>query len=225
MKKGIISMMVIALMTACTNQETIESVPVLTEQSTVNNNIRSYEDALKIAQASITMLDGYKSSTRGKLNSRKIDLDNSRNVIKYKNKTRSNLGINDTLIYVFNFENEEGFVLVSASEKTEAVLAITEQGSYNPEVKSEIAGFELFIDLAKEYVAYTSKDENCKTCTRGLQVDTFVHNYTITVEPYVTVKWGQSTPEGEFCPNYIAGCSNTAMAQIMSYYQYPSGIP
>lgn len=42
--------------------------------------------------------------------------------------------------------------------------------------------------------------------------------------PKVSVQWGQTGVEGVFCPNGVAGCSNVAMAQIMSYFCYPSQI-
>ena len=214
----------IIMMAACSSQEFNDESPSSPPSSSISNKIRSYEDALKIAQASISMLNDSKSSTRGEINTRKIDLSNSKKVVKLDNKTRSDLGVNDTLIYVFNFENDEGFVLVSASENTEAILAITEQGNYNPEVRSEIEGFELFMKLAKNFVANASKQKTNRIHTRGLQIDTIVHNYTINAGPYVTVKWGQIYPEGELCPNNVAGCANTALAQIMSYYEYPYGI-
>lgn len=214
----------IIMMAACSSQEFNDESPSSPPSSNISNKIRSYEDALKIAQGSLSMLDDQRTSTRGESKTRKIDITNSKKVVKLDAKTRSNLGVNDTLIYVFNFENDEGFVLVSASENTEAILAITEQGNYNPEVRSEIEGFEMFIDLAKRYITYTSEKSIEEERMRGLQIDTFVHDYTITAGPYVTVKWGQDYPEGELCSNSKAGCANTAMAQIMSYYQYPSGI-
>ena len=165
------------IIVACSNHESIDSVPMTPIKSSVNN-IRSYKDAIKIAQASISMLNDPKSSTRGELNTRKIDLDNSKKVIKIDAKTRFDLDINDTLIYVFNFEDNEGFVLVSASEDTEAVLAITEQGYYNPEEKSENEGFELFMGLAKNYVLTASKQARSRSYTRGLQKDTIIPGET-----------------------------------------------
>lgn len=222
MKKSIISMMVIALMTACTNQETIESVPVLTEQSTVNNNIRSYEDALKIAQSSIAMLESSKASSRGISTGRKIDLNKSK-VVTLDNKTRSDAGIKDTLIYVFNFENNEGFVLISASKNTESVLAITEKGYYNPDEPTEPTGFDMFMDLAKLYVSSAPTVEG-KGGNR-LQKDSIGHSFS-DIGPYLTVQWGQRNAyvESELFPNNHAGCANVALSQIMSYYEFPSSI-
>lgn len=221
--KVFIYLVMAIIIAACSNHEAIDSAPMTPIKSSFNN-IRSYEDAMKIAQASISMLNDPKSSTRGESNTRKIDLDNSKKVVKLDAKTRSDLCINDTLIYVFNFQDNEGFILVSASENTEPILAITEQGYYNPEERSEIVGFELFMSMAKNYVATASKQAS-RSYTRALQKDTIIHSYTVNAGPYVTVKWGQHHPEGELCSNSLAGCTNTAMAQVMSYYQYPLSIP
>lgn len=38
------------------------------------------------------------------------------------------------------------------------------------------------------------------------------------------MRWGQKQRMGQYCPNGVCGCSNTAAAQIMSYFQYPSSI-
>lgn len=99
--------LVTIMMAACSNSEVVESEPMIPVKMEVKS-IRSYEDALNIAQASISMLDGSLSTTRGLSNSRKIDMKDM-SVIKMDSKTRASLNINDTLIYVFNFENNEGF--------------------------------------------------------------------------------------------------------------------
>lgn len=212
--KNLLLLAVVLAMTACSNQENVESTPTKPHQSV--SDIRSYAEALKIAQEALPMLNEG-TTTRGESSSRrKIDLS-KKEVIKIDAKTRANSSINDTIIYVFNFENDEGFALVSASKNTESLLAITEKGHCDPSIRSNVCGFELFLNLAKEYVA------NSKSRDLIDYKDSVIITYDY-VGPYVTVKWGQVNPEGEFCPNGIAGCTNTAMAQIMAKFQYPSSI-
>lgn len=217
--KILILFAVIIQMAACSNQESVEPESIMPTEMTVGN-IRSYEEALKIAQASISILDGSKSSTRGLSNSRKIDMSD-KSVVRLDSKTRTNLNVNDTLMYVFNFENNEGFVLVSASKYTEGILAITEKGHFVPDVKSENEGFNLFIDLAKRYIISKGKREVDTTETQYYDEYYYQHSYT---GPYISVKWGLTHPEGEFCPNGICGCTITALAQLMSYYEYPQSM-
>ena len=90
--------------------------------------------------------------TRGVAPVRKLNLKDGVKAFR-KAGTRSGEASsdNDTLLYVFNFENNEGFALVSASKNTEGLMAIVEQGYCDPDTPSEIEGFEMFKDMAKEY--------------------------------------------------------------------------
>lgn len=209
-------------MVACSNQDSIDQESSIGLVKKSQNTIRSYEEALAIAQASIPMLEESTTFTRSGDNIRKIDLKD-RKVFKLDAKTRTNSDINDTLIYVFNFEDNAGFALVSASKNTEGLLAITEQGYCDPNVKSENEGFEMFKEMAKQYVLQSSPIVRTPSDPIVETKDSITYSFS-TVGPYVTVKWGQTLPEGEFCSNGHAGCTNTAMAQIMSHFNQPTSI-
>lgn len=216
-----------ALFVACSNQEYIESNPSLPTndilaKSVTKSNIRSYDDALKIAQSSISMLDGSQASTRGMSHSRKIDLNASK-VFKLDAKTRSASGINDTLIYVFNFENNEGFTLISASKRTSPILAITEKGHCDPSVRSSNEGFNLFVYFAEKYVAESylwNRDDSLET----EYYEEYVFSNEIYTGPYIPVTWGQNNPMGEYFSNGLCGCVTTAIAQMMAYYEHPASM-
>lgn len=214
------------LLVACSNQDSIESNPTLSSnveaKSATKSNIRSYEDALKIAQYSISMIEGSKASTRGMSLGRKIDLNDSK-VFKLDSKTRSASGINDTLIYVFNFENNEGFALISASKRTLPILAITEKGHCDPTVRSDKKGFNMFTDMAEKYVAdsYLRDEIDTTEATYHLEYVFTNENY---VGPYIPVTWGQGCPYGEYFSNLNCGCATTAIAQMMAYHQHPSSM-
>jgi len=51
----------------------------------------------------------------------------------------------------------------------------------------------------------------------------------IRVYPFIGSRWSQSSEYGEYCYNYytpnhyVSGCTATAMAQLMRFYQYPQG--
>lgn len=218
MKTKLISIFALAIMVAsCSNQELIDSdfqQPAPKQTS----SIRSYEEALQIAQASIQMVDG-QTQTRA-TSPRKISLSDSK-VCLGGSITRSETG-NDTLMYVFNFEDNQGFAVVSANRATEGLIAITESGYYNPDEQSEIDGFNYYMEMAKEYIRNMRGSGLDPIIPEGRDSFAIGHSY---VGPYVTVNWGYSHPEGEFCPNGICGCSNTAAAQIMSYYECPSTTP
>lgn len=222
MKKNFLFVLAAALMmAACSKQESIESTPAIPTAKTSMSNMRSYEEALRIAENAIGMLEDSKSSTRSTEKCRKINLSENK-VIMRDAKTRGESGASDSLIYVFNFENNEGFALVSASKNTEGLLAVTEKGHFEPDHPSDIKGFDDFLSLAKEYVINAPAGEFSHV-ENGLTDIVFEY---ITVGPYLEVKWGQGKGkvEGELFSNKVAGCANIALGQIMTYYEYPDSI-
>lgn len=215
-----IAIAIIALFSSCSSQE--EKVTLTSPQMSDVKIIRSYDDALKIAESSISLLNGSAVTTRSG-SPRVIDMDKSK-VFKNTAKTRSGSYNNDTLIYVFNFNDNKGFALVSASLETEGLLAITEQGYCDPDTLSGIFGFDQFVEKAKEYVASSRNNRFPPDSTLVFYKEVIVPNSYDYVGPYVTVRWGQEYTEGTFCSNNMAGCVNTAIAQVLSYYEYPSAI-
>lgn len=223
MKIKLISIFALAIMMAsCSNQELLDS-DSLQSVSQQTSSIRSYEEALQIAQASIQMVDD-QTQTRA-ASPRKISLSDSK-VCLGGGITRSETD-NDTLMYVFNFEDSQGFAIISANKNTEALIAITEKGHYDPTVRDPNDGFNLFMDLAKKYVENNRQmgDPGGGGLDPILEFKDSIVPFSGYVGPFVEVKWGQNYPEGMFCPNNHSGCAVTAMAQVMSYFEYPTGIP
>lgn len=217
--KSFIMFAAVILMAACTNEETFDSTPEQTAKQALGD-IRSYDEALQIAQNSISLLNN--GETTRASSDRKINLADCKTVMRDVG-TRSSDGGNDTLMYVFNFEDNQGFVIVSASRSTEALLAVTEKGNYDPGVGSEVENFNYFMEKAKDYVAKTPILRFPPDIPLPESRDSFAYVVT-TKGPFVTIEWGQEYPEGELCPNGLSGCTNTALAQIMSYFNYPTSI-
>lgn len=224
MNKHIIFLLLLLSFVSCNDTLEVEHFTTDVQRLLSNENsyVRSYDEALKIAEQSISMLED--SSITRSISSRTISLNDTKVCLRVSNSaTRSDE--QDTLIYVFNFADNRGFALVSASKNTEGLLAITEKGFFDPEKKPQNGGFNEFVENAKRYVEKSMAD----SFTRGAASfdpqyrDSIVYS-TIARGPYLTVKWGQELPEGEFCSNGYAGCSNVAIAQILSYYAYPSSV-
>lgn len=224
MKTKLLLLTFAAFIAACSNQDQLDADSAISNSQENKDAFRNYEEALLIAEASINMFDNNSVPTRNHNKSRKIKRSERK---AYTNdiKTRAISADKDTLIYIFNFENNEGFALVSASKNTEALLAITDKGYCNPEEKSKIEGFDDFIQMAKIYVLNATKTPILRIYDDPIveTKDSITYAYQ-EVGPYISVNWGQTLPEGEFCPNGVAGCGNTALAQIMSYYNYPTSI-
>ncbi len=219
MKKALFVIVAITLV-ACSKQKLSEQAPSKLNKQEIRHTVRSYDEALKIAENAIDMLESSKSSTRSKEKCRKIDFTQNK-VIMRDTKTRGDSITSDSLIYVFNFENNEGFALVSASKNTEGLLAVTEQGHCDPDVPSGIDGFDMFVNMAKDYVLYGKMSPRSFEEIKDSIID--IISYT-EIGPYIPVNWGQNCAEGEYCRNGKAGCTNVAMAQIMAYYCHPDTI-
>jgi len=144
----------------------------------------------------------------------------------------------DTLYYIINFENDAGFAFASADERYGSVFCLTENGNYydgnsidNPGFAHFMTGLELYIDSINNVMRIPPLD--CPDCL--IDIDTsgisYIGNweYVSSVPSKITVNWGQGTPYNNNCPakdvgvgNKPAGCVATAIAQIFSYYQYPT---
>jgi hypothetical protein len=125
------------------------------------------------------------------------------------------------LFYVFNGEN--AFVVVSAEQKTKAVLAYSTSQNFDPE--NIIPPVRMWLDSYRRQIqaaralgipqSGTQKDEN-----RGIAE---------SVEPLMESHWGQGIPYNFCCPaddkgqneRCVTGCVATAMAQLMYYFRWP----
>lgn len=103
-----------------------ESSAVAPEQParpTVLLPTRSYEEALSLARKSIALVD--RGQTRS-ATARSIRSERGQCVTTPS--TRSGAG-SDTLMYVFNFENNDGFSVIAANRAVDPVLAVAESRS------------------------------------------------------------------------------------------------
>ncbi len=191
------------------------------QQGTQSTNTRTLGEAIQIAQNATNM---FATTRGGSDNSRTVDLNNIEYVM---NRVTRSDGSQDTLLYVINYENEQGFCVVSANNNTEGLLAVTDQGEYDTEfaASDENGGFKSFMSMAEQYVRTTEPASS--NFDPGTLYE-FTRRYdtirTVTVSPKVTVRWGQRGVEAAYTSNTYAGCCNIAMAQIMSYFAYPSSI-
>ena len=207
------------LLAGCQKAENSAEVEILPAKQSPR---LTYQEAVAVAQKGISWLEK-SEKTRGKKGVRSINHSNTKAVVG--GTTRSGEGA-DTLMYVFNFDNNEGFAMVATARDSEQLIAVTEQGNYTPGVDTDNEGFNMFARAAEEYVSTLA-------VTPGPgQIDPGGPFYKIeyqeeydTVGPLVATKWGQNGYYGDLCPNHLSGCVATAVAQIMVYHQHPASIP
>jgi len=150
--------------------------------------------------------------------------------------------------YVFNFDNDGGFVIVSAEKNEHPVLAYSNKGKFN--TKDAPYGIVSWVETTKENIDYirqgrfnTKKQTAIEWGLLGQELgisqlkppppDPGCQEYSnnTTVGPLLTTEWGQGCSYNDFCPTNTSGwrcghvptgCVATAMAQVMRFWQTPA---
>lgn len=197
-----------------------ESSAVAPEQParpTVLLPTRSYEEALSLARKSIALVD--RGQTRS-ATARSIRSERGQCVTTPS--TRSGAG-SDTLMYVFNFENNDGFSVIAANRAVDPVLAVAEKGNYTYGEPTGVENFDFYMDAMAQSLAVIKppKFDTIRTTPKFKTVEV---NESRSCDPLIPVRWGQESPYGDYCSNGYSGCVATAIAQIMAYYRFPASI-
>ena len=136
-------------------------------------------------------------------------------------------GESDTLMYAVDFDEGQGFAIVSASRSVEPLLALIDDGSFDSPETQANESFQFALNCAKLYSMGPTKPT---IPDPDGPVDFILSWYADTVfptpktTPSIKVRWNQYWPEGMYSPNSISGCGPTAIAQILSYYETPTSI-
>lgn len=189
---------------------------------------RTYEEALVIAQDAIGMLENSVSTRSAK--SRTVNTSDVEYILNIS-ETRSANSI-DTLMYVFNYDDNAGFAVVSANRATEELIAVAEYGNYTFGEETENEGFNMFMDMAVDYIASSNggASKALKDPIELIEYKVVSTKHVLTnYGPFVQVQWGQRSPYNNCCfdangNQAVAGCVATAIAQVLSYYKHPSSI-
>lgn len=194
------------------------------------SEMRSYDEIIEAACRAASIVDTPdKPLGRSANTPRKVDTKQGAIMLRHPNSRSTSY--EQFPIYIVNYENNMGSAIISSNKQTEAVLAVTIEGNIQSLDEIDNPGFLMFMDAASNYInsgnytlpPYTYDkpvikfDEIC-----GYETDTIWH---ANIPPRIPNMWAQTYPEGLLCPNGKSGCSNTAMALILSYYEIPTEIP
>lgn len=142
-------------------------------------------------------------------------------------RLKSRASMPDTVMYIVNEANGNGFVAVTGGDNPE-ILAVTDNGYVNNVDDIEIPGLKTFFDAATDYAEQSVVSGATNSGGEILEPIPLFKEEVISCfdycRPRCQTKWGQSYPEGLFCPNSISGCVITAMAQALSYFEKPESI-
>lgn len=185
--------------------------PAPRDAQTKESSVRTIEEALLIAEKAPSLFtDGTRSSAKKSLTADDV-------LTIRHHQTRGNLGVNDdAALYIVNYPDNEGYVVISANPAAEEILGFIEEGTFSPQSDNS-PEFTSFLELASNYVSQNSHSLPLLPINPS---ETIV----LTQGIHLSTKWGKHDPEGLYCPNFVSGCASTAMAQIMAYYEFPTSM-
>ena len=130
--------------------------------------------------------------------------------------------------YVFNAEDNRGFVIVSGDDRTRDILGYSEYG--NLDTNNLPANLQWWLDGYAAQISALSRMEPASPQIIGP-----------AIEPLIQSKWNQEAPYYNMCPNgnyvdyyengyetidrCLTGCVPTAVAQVMYYWKWPKTCP
>ena len=145
MKKILLLFVSFVAFCSCDNGELDFTVPVEVQNETaIDSFYVSFEEALAHAEKVL----GGETATRASVTKRKV----ANHHMYVANKSTRAVGDDvEVRFHVINFENNQGYALVSADRRTTPVYAYSETGNLDIEDATENTGFGDFMDAATEY--------------------------------------------------------------------------
>lgn len=154
----------------------------------------------------------------------------------------------DTDFYIINFEEDNGFVIISADKRIMPVLAYSNKGKFKTE--NVEGGVKAWLKDNKSYLKRIRKGEAVPEENVNDLWNTYARFEPIPTEPsgpgdsddpdggggttptlisttskgpFLLTQWGQGDGYNDYIPNNgLTGCASTAMAQVMRYYKHPA---
>lgn len=143
-------------------------------------------------------------------------------------RRQSNRNTRKTFYYVFNAASGDGFVVVSADDRTTPILGYADKGSFREDrlPQNARAFLQGYIDEMERLDAQGTKPAVAQAPSRPIRA-----GLPNAVEPLLKMEWNQYAPYNDLCPNYftyegeqlrsVTGCVATAVAQIMKHHRHP----
>ena len=134
--------------------------------------------------------------------------------------------------YVFNINNNDGFVIIAADDVVSPVIGYSTTGSFRvPAASSNIyywladrakqinkaktINIQFNKNITNQWSFYLNDNKTEKTIQ--------LHKSVAPVAPLVKTLWDQEPYYNALCPhNSVTGCVATAMAQVMRYWNFPA---
>ena len=131
------------------------------------------------------------------------------------------------LFYIFNVNENDGFVIISADDIVTPILGYSDEGAFS---MSQISPeFKFWMDGFSNQILYAiDNDLKADELTKLKWTELFhpelksSSKTSTSVAPLLTTRWDQGGYYNDLCPGgSVTGCVATAMAQILKFWNYP----
>lgn len=135
----------------------------------------------------------------------------------------------ENYFHIFNIGSNNGFVIVSATDRVKTILGYADTGNFNPE-NIPVNMLNWLKVYANEIAAVSILPENEVPQTKISVANNINTGFAAAVLPLLkNIKWNQNAPYNNLCPvintstneKAVTGCGATAMAQVMKYFNWP----
>lgn len=185
----------------------------------VNKYEITQEQALENAISTLNILNGNDVSRSKHYKVASVD----RVINNYDSRSEYSNGC-----YLFNFENNEGFALVSADVRDSVSVYLSANEGYLPKklLEDENNGMGFLLSLIESHQMYKASTYEEPVLSRGKN---YSHHVTTTVlfnvPSLIETKWRQSYPFNCYrTDGYAMGCVPVAMGQVMAYHRHPNSV-
>lgn len=227
MKYCLISVIVSICLTSCSSDMALELLD--SKDGTQKNEYRiSEQEAIAEGRRLLSMMDSYGDvSTRS--SGYRRDLAEVENVIS-RSVTRS--AQNDTVAYIINYGENDGFVVMAQDRRAYPLYAISDNGHLNLRDTIQNPGLSLFFNNMERDIS-----ARITVFPDTTKVEPFHPNDSIALAKKIIVRvkpmlprkvadWNQHYPFNRYCftedgSQAVVGCVALSTAQLMSYFKFP----
>ena len=129
--------------------------------------------------------------------------------------------------YIFDMDDQNGFVIISGDDRTPEVLGYTEEGEFNEQEMPDALRY--WLDFYADEIEHLD-DRKVTAPQQEEPKRAYLADYSDNrpvVKPLLKTTWNQGTPYNNQCPlvdgqTVPCGCIATAMAQVMFYHKWPA---
>jgi hypothetical protein len=181
-------------------------------------------DSLTILKVAETYYKHYAANQKTRMNG---DIDLSLTYTEVIDSTN--------LYYVFDDSKSNGFIIISADDRTIPVLGYSLESSFE-HLKNAPPALQEWLKMKSKEISALKKNPLIRNLSRNVQWNQSlepkktIHKTLKThVSPLLSSKWNQGCGYNGYCPadpsgqcgHVYAGCVATSMAQVMKYHNYP----